>query len=90
MMKKNKNNEANAMPESLTELKPIVDEFVKKMEALENEEESIRESKKDLVEEYADKLDVKTLNLALKMMKLKNKVEHKHYFDMFVEVLSKD
>lgn len=89
-MPKRKAVEPNAMPEDLASLGPIVKEFVTRMKNLENEEQLLRESKKELIEEYSDRLDVKTLKLALKMMDIRDKVEHKHYFDLFVEVLEKE
>ena len=81
---------ADEMPENLSDLKPIVKEFVDRMRTLEHEETTLREAKKDLVEEYSSKLDTKTLKLALRLMDLKKKVQHKHYFDMFVNILERD
>lgn len=82
--------EPDEMPENLSELKPIVNEFVDRMRTLENEEVTLREAKKELVDEYATKLDTKTLKLALRLVDLKKKVQHKHYFDLFLEILSDD
>lgn len=82
--------EPDEMPENLSELKPIVNEFVDRMRTLENEEATLREAKKDLVDEYASKLDTKTLKLALRLVDLKKKVQHKHYFDLFLEILERD
>ena len=90
MRKKNTEVEPDEMPENLNELAPIVTEFVNRMRTLENEEVTLRESKKDLVDEYATKLDTKTLKLALRLVDIKKKVQHKHYFDLFLEILSKD
>jgi len=90
MRKKNTEVEPDEMPENLNELAPIVKEFVNRMRTLENEEVTLREAKKDLVDEYATKLDTKTLKLALRLVDLKKKVQHKHYFDLFLEILSKD
>lgn len=81
---------ADEMPENLSDLKPIVKQFVDRMRTLEHEETTLREAKKDLVEEYSSKLDTKTLKLALRLMDLKKKVQHKHYFDMFVDILERD
>ncbi len=80
---------ANSQPESLTELEPIVTEFVNKLRLLENEEENLREQKKELVESYSDRLDTKTLKLALRLMAIKEKVERQHTFDLFVEALER-
>ena len=63
--------EPDEMPENLSELKPIVNEFVDRMRTLENEEVTLREAKKELVDEYASKLDTKTLKLALRLVDLK-------------------
>ena len=82
--------EPDEMPENLSELKPIVNEFVDRMRTLENEEVTLREAKKELVDEYASKLDTKTLKLALRLVDLKKKVQHKHYFDLFLEILERD
>ena len=90
MGKRKEEFNAEEMPENLNELAPIVTEFVKRMRVLENEELTLREAKKDLVDEYATKLDTKTLKLALRLVDLKKKVQHKHYFDMFLEILDKD
>lgn len=90
MGKRKEEFNADEMPENLNELAPIVTEFVKRMRVLENEELTLREAKKDLVDEYATKLDTKTLKLALRLVDLKKKVQHKHYFDMFLEILDKD
>lgn len=78
------------MPENLDELAPIVVEFVKRLRTLELEEATIREAKSDLVDEFKTKLDTKTLKQALKLVDLQKKVERKHTFDLFVEVLQRD
>jgi len=88
--KQQEDDQANEMPENLNDLRPIVMEFVKRMRTLENEEVTLREAKKDLVEEFSAKLDTKTLKLALRLVDLKSKVAHKHYFDLFLEVLEGD
>ena len=75
------------MPENLNDLKPIVSEFIERYRRLENEEVELREQKKQLVDEFSDKLDTKTLKLAMKEVELRSKVERKHYFDLFVHVL---
>ena len=84
---KNQQVEPDEMPENLSELKPIVNEFVDRMRTLEHEETTLREAKKELVEEYGTKLDTKTLKLALRLVELKKKVQHKHYFDLFLQII---
>lgn len=91
MGKRNQNaDEANEMPEDLNSLKPIVNEFVGRMRTLENEEATLREAKKDLVDEFSQKLDTKTLKLALRLVDIKKKVQHKHYFDLFLQALGEE
>jgi len=77
-------------PDSLTELEPVVTDFVNRLKQLEYEEEELRDRKKDLLEEFKTKLDTKTLTLALRMFKLKEKVQHKHAFDVFSELLERE
>lgn len=78
------------MPDELNELKKLVREFLNRYENIENEIEGLKQSKKDLMEEYANKLDMKTLSAALRVLKIKSSVAHKDTFDMFVEVLTDD
>jgi uncharacterized protein (UPF0335 family) len=91
-MSKRKENDydPDSMPENLSELRPIVMEFVDRMRNLENEEQELREQKKELVDEYSNKLDTKTLKLALRLIDIKKKVQHKHYFDLFTEILERN
>lgn len=81
---------ADTQPSSITELEPLVKEFVDKYQALVNEEELLKTDKKELIEEYNEKLDMKTLQLALKAIKLKSKVQHANTFDCFVEILERN
>jgi len=74
-------------PDESSELKAVVKEFMDRMQNLDNEIELLNEDKKALKEEFAEKLDVKTLNEALKVLKIKKAVKHKDTFDTFVEIL---
>lgn len=85
--KGSKKEEPNNMPENLDDLKPIVSEFIERYKRLENEAQELKEQQKELIEEFSDKLDTKTLKLAMKEVELRAKVERKHYFDLFVHVL---
>lgn len=78
-----------AQPTSLTELEPVVKEFVEKLKRLEHEEETLREMKKELVDQYTGKLDTKMLKLALRVSAIKEKAEHKDSFDTFCEILDR-
>jgi uncharacterized protein (UPF0335 family) len=79
----------DVQPSSLTELEPLVKEFVEKYETITNEEELLKTDKKELIEEYSEKLDMKTLQLALRAIKLKSKVQHANTFDCFMEILER-
>jgi uncharacterized protein (UPF0335 family) len=74
-------------PDESSDLKLVVKEFMDRMQNLDNEIELLNEDKKALKEEFAEKLDVKTLNEALKVLKIKKGVKHKDTFDTFVEIL---
>lgn len=79
----------DTQPSSLTELQPIVEEFVKKLHVLKLEEEELKDRRKELFDDYSKKLDVKTLKQAIKMVELKKKVDKKDTFDNFVELLDR-
>lgn len=81
--------QADAQSSSLTELEPIVKEFVNRLKNIENEIKLLNDDKKRLVEEYGDRLDVKTLKAAIKVVEVREKIGHKDTFDTFVEVLEK-
>lgn len=80
-------SEADQQPDELKELSAIVEEFTKKIAYIENEMETLKEDRKAIVEEYKEKLDMKTLNAAMKIVKTKRAVEHKHTLDNFLEIL---
>lgn len=85
--KKQDSNEPDSQPMSLTELQPIVDEFMKRYQVVKNEQELLKEDEKALVEEFSSKLDTKTLKIAMKTVSLKQKVKHKENYDLFMEIL---
>jgi hypothetical protein len=80
---------ANLQPMSITELQPIVEEFMKKLSTIKQEQETLKEDEKALLEEYSDRLDIKTLKLAMRSVDLIAKVERKETFDLFVETLER-
>lgn len=80
---------ADEQPASITELQPLVEEFVKRLKTIENEIKLLNDDKKQLVEEFSDRLDVKTLKAAMRVVEVREKVGHKDTFDSFVEVLEK-
>lgn len=89
-MPKSKNvDTGEAMPGSITELQPIVEEFVNELKRVKNEQELLREQEKELLEKFSDRLPMKTLKAAMKVVAVKEKVDKKDTFDMLVEVLER-
>ena len=88
MAKKNETSVADLQPDEINALRALVKEFIGKVEAVDNEIETLKEDRKDLIESYKDKLDMKTLQQALKIIKIQNEVQHKDAFDLFVEALT--
>lgn len=92
MSKKNKNvkeiNVADLQPDELNALKSVVLEFLEKIGNVDNEIELLKEDRKSLISEYEEKLDVKTLTAALKVLKIQRGVAHRDSFDAFMEVLT--
>jgi len=74
-------------PSELGELKKTVGEFVRRLKTVEGEMELLKEQRKDLIEEFKEHLDMKTLNAAIRTVKIKKKVDHKDTFDAFVDIL---
>jgi uncharacterized protein (UPF0335 family) len=81
-------NVAQYQPDELNALKELVKEFISRVETIDNEVELLKQDRKELIEEYAEKLDVKTLNAALRVVKIQSQVAHRDTFDMFVETLT--
>ncbi len=79
----------DSMPASLTELEPVVREFVEKLRTIKNEQELLKQDEKALLEEYAEKLDMKTLKAAMRVVAVREKIERKDAFDTLVEVLER-
>ena len=93
MVKRKKNsqkqyNVAIMQPNEINQLRALVKEFVGKIEAVDNEIEMLKEDRKEIIEEYTEKLDYKTLQAALRVVKIQQGVEHKDTFDLFMEALS--
>lgn len=78
---------AERQPDELNELTKLVVEFVDRLKSIENEIELLKDSQKELLEEYSDRLDIKTLQAAMRTVKIKKKVGYKDTFDTFVGIL---
>lgn len=55
--------------------KTTLSEFIEKYIAIENEQKLLAEDRKLLVSEYKDKLDVKTVQAALRVVRMKSKLD---------------
>lgn len=80
-------NIATLQPDELNELKKVVVEYVQRKENIENEITTLKEDLKTLDEEFSEKLDMKTLNNVLRILKIESKVVHKDAFDTYIEAL---
>lgn len=74
-------------PDEVGELKKLVKEFVTRVENVDNEIELLKQDRKDLIEEYSTKLDLKVLQAAMRVVKIQKSVSHRDTFDLFMEVL---
>lgn len=91
MSKKNvaKNyNVAQLQPDEINALRSLVKEFISKIESVDNEIELLKTDRKEIIEEYQEKLDMKTLTAALKVVKIQNNVAHRDTYDLFIEALT--
>lgn len=79
---------AELQPDELNALKALVKEFMTKIESIDGEVELLKQDRKEIIEEYSEKLDYKTLQLALKVLKIQNAVAHRDAYDLFIEVLT--
>jgi uncharacterized protein (UPF0335 family) len=75
-------------PDEINTLRKLVKEFVGKVESVDNEIELLKQDRKEIIEEYAEKLDLKTLTAALKVVKIQKEIAHKDTFELFVEALT--
>jgi uncharacterized protein (UPF0335 family) len=80
-------NVAVMQPTEINALRALVKEFVGKIQTVDDEIELLKEDRKDIIIEYSEKLDYKTLQSALKVVKIQQGVEHKDTYDLFMEVL---
>ena len=74
-------------PDEINALKLVAKEFITRLENVDNEIELLKEDRKNLIEEYKTKLDMKTLTAALKVIKIQSAVAHRDTYDHFLEAL---
>jgi len=81
-------NVANLQPDEIGALRELVKEFVGRVENIDNEIELLKEDRKTVIEEYSERLDMRTLQAALKVLKIQQGVDHKDTYDLFLEALT--
>ena len=80
---------ADSMPSSITELQPLITEFMNKLKSIKQEQELLKDQERDLYDEYKNKIDMKELKAALKVAAIKEKVSHKDAFDTILECIER-
>ena len=74
----------------MSEDKTTLDEFVTKLFRIEGEQKILSEDRKLLVAEYKDKLDVKSIQAAIRIVKIRSKLDSSdEEFDSLVQAVSK-
>ena len=81
-------NVAIMQPDEVGSLRNLVKEFIKKIEAVDGEIELLKGDRKEIIEEYTEKLDMKTLQAALRVLKIQQSVAHQDTYDLFIEALT--
>lgn len=74
-------------PLELGELRTLLKEFLERHKNIENEITLLKEDLKELVGEYEDRVDAKTLKQAIRLVKLLESVANKDTFDLYTSVL---
>ena len=78
---------ADEQPTELTQLRAVIKEFVSKLESIDNEMETLKQDRKELIDSYKKRIDMKTLTAVLRVIKIKQTISHKDTFDAMIEVL---
>jgi len=74
----------------MSEDKTTLDEFVTKLFRIEDEQKLLSEDRKLLIAEYKDKLDVKSIQAAIRIVKIRSKLDSSdEEFDSLVQAVSK-
>lgn len=84
------NNLHDDAPTELNEVNKIVREFIERLTNVDNEIAGLKESRKDLLDEYKGQLDLKTLTTAMKVMKMEANVNNRGTYDEYQEILGGD
>lgn len=79
---------ADRQPDEINELTKLVSKFMDQFKSIEHEIDDLKGRQKELVEEYKDKLDIKALQAAMRIVKIKKKIEGKDTLEIFEEIVS--
>lgn len=88
--KKEEEVTADSMPASITELQPLIAEFMTKFKRVKQEQELLKNEERELFEEYKSKIDMKELKAAMKVASIMEKVSHKMAFDAILECIERE
>jgi uncharacterized protein (UPF0335 family) len=86
-MGRKKSDEAVRMPTELGALRKLVGEFMERFENVDHELDMLKEDQKLLIEEFSDRLDMKTLKQAMRTVKIRKKVNHLDTYESFLHIL---
>lgn len=69
----------------------VVKEFIEKLTRIEGEQKLLNEDKKALIDEYKDKIDLRALGAAIRIVKIKSKLgasepECENYIDEITKI----
>lgn len=81
-------NVAEMAPDEVGAVRALVKEFMTRASNIDNEIEALKDDRKELIEEFKDKLDMKTLTAALKVLKIQQGVQHMDTYDLFIAALT--
>ena len=81
-------NTAEMMPDEINAVKALVKDFMSQITNIDNEISMLKDDRKEVISSFKDKLDMKTLKLALGVIKLQRMVAHKDAYDLFIEALT--
>lgn len=79
--------DAPRMPTELGEIKKLVTEFMDRYENIEHELELLKDDQKQLIEDFSDRLHMKTMRQAIRTVKIKKKVEQLETYEALVDIL---
>lgn len=86
-MARKKKERPERAPLELGELKALLGEFLERYKNIENEISTLKEDSKELIVEFEDRVDSKTLKQAIRLAKLLDSVEHKETFELYSSVI---